>query len=66
MNEKPTTTMNPELLTPREAGQCLLEAATRTAVRTGGANGLRPVRVEGRQFFRRAEVEGFVQGALAA
>lgn len=66
MNEKATNDMNDELLTPREAGQRLLEAATRAAVRTGGANGLRPVRVEGRRFFRRAEVEGFVQEALAA
>lgn len=55
-----------ELLTPREAAQRLLEAATRAAIRSGGADGLRPVRVDGRQMFRRAEVEGFVQMALAA
>lgn len=58
--------MNPELLTPRDAAQRLLEAATRAAVRTGGAAGLRPVRVGGRQMFRRSEVEGFAQQALAA
>ena len=57
---------NSDLLTPREAAQRLLEAATRTAMRTGGAAGLRPVRVEGRQMFRRTEVEGFAQVALAA
>lgn len=60
------TRCTPELLTPREAGQRLLEEATRAAVRTGGAAGLRPVRIEGRQMFRRSDVEGFAQVALAS
>lgn len=53
------------LLTPSEAAQRLLEEATRTAARTGGASGLRPVRVDGRTMFRRSEVDGFVLATLS-
>ena len=54
------------LLTPSEAAQRLLEEATRTAARTGGVSGLRPVRVDGRTMFRRSEVDGFARAAFAA
>ena len=64
--DAPNITEHTDLLTPRETAQRLLEAATRAAMRTGGVDGLRPVRVQGRQMFRRSEVEGFVQEALAA
>ncbi|WP_457443775.1 hypothetical protein [Roseateles sp. P5_E4] len=66
MNDQLSTPMSFDLLTPREAAQWLLEAATRAAIQTGGATGLRPVRIDGRQMFRRDEVEGFAQVTLAA
>lgn len=54
------------LLTPREAAQRLLEEATKTAVRTGGAAGLRPVVVDGRRMFRFSDVDSLARMALAA
>lgn len=54
------------LLTPHEAAQRLLEEATRTAIRTGGAAGLRPVVVDGRRMFRLSEVDALASVALAA
>ena len=56
----------PQLLTPNEAAQRLLEEATRTAVRTGGAAGLRSVVVDGRRMFRLVDVDSLARLALAA
>jgi hypothetical protein len=55
-----------QLLTPKEAAQRLLEEATRTALRTGGAAGLRPVVVGGRRMFRLVDVDSLARLALAA
>lgn len=55
-----------QLLTPKEAAQRLLEEATRTALRTGGAAGLRPVVVDGRRMFRLSDVDSLARLALAS
>ncbi|KQV60128.1 hypothetical protein ASC95_01225 [Pelomonas sp. Root1217] len=65
MEHLKTSDMDP-LLTPREAAQRLLEEATKTAVRTGGVAGLRPVVVDGRRMFRFSDVDSFARLALAA
>jgi len=65
MEHVKTPDMDP-LLTPREAAQRLLEEATKTAVRTGGVAGLRPVVVDGRRMFRFSDVDSFARLALAA
>lgn len=65
MDNQPAPRDATPLLTPTEAAQRLLEEATRTAARTGGVAGLRPVRVDGRTMFRRSEVDGFAKAAFA-
>lgn len=65
MEHVKTPDMDP-LLTPREAAQRLLEEATKTAVRTGGVAGLRPVLIEGRRMFRFSDVDSLARLALAA
>jgi hypothetical protein len=65
MEHVKTPDMDP-LLTPREAAQRLLEEATKTAIRTGGAAGLRPVVVDGRRMFRFSDVDSLARIALAA
>lgn len=56
----------PNLLTPKQAAQRLLEHATLLAVRTGGAVGLRPVRTSGRVFYRLADVDEVISERIAA
>lgn len=63
---EPAQTKLDHLLTPSEAAQRLLEEATKAAIRSGGAAGLRPVVIGGRRMFRVCDVESFACSALAA
>jgi hypothetical protein len=52
------------LLTPKEAGLRLLEAASLAFYRSEGLQGLAPVKHSGQPMYRPADVNGFIQQHL--
>lgn len=54
----------PALLTPQQAALRLLEEATAQSFRSGGLDGLLPVRVGQRRMFRPQDVDAFIRSKL--